>query len=181
MRITISGPIGSGKTTVCNLLSKRIGYRSVVSGNIFREMAKEQGLSLAEFGALCERDMRYDRMLDERMVEIARDNPDIILEGRLVAYMLKKNGIPAIKFFLTADLETRAKRVVEREGQQLETALSEMRQREDSEAVRYLTYYGINIKSDDVYDVVIDTGDKTPEQIVDIMMEKVEAWKPQAC
>ena len=181
MRITISGPIGSGKTTVCNLLSKRIGYRSVVSGNIFREMAKEHNLSLAEFGSLCERDMRYDRMLDERMVEIARDNPDIILEGRLVAYMLKKNGIPAIKFFLTADLETRAKRVVEREGQQLETALSEIKQREDSEAVRYLTYYGINIKSDDVYDVVIDTGDKTPEQIVDIMMEKVEAWKPQAC
>jgi predicted cytidylate kinase len=181
MRITISGPIGSGKTTVCNLLSKRIGYRSVVSGNIFREMAKEHKLSLAEFGALCEHDMRYDRLLDDRMVEIARDNPDIILEGRLVAHMLKKNGIPALKFFLTADLETRAKRVVEREGQQLETALSEMRQREDSEAVRYLTYYGINIKSDDVYDVVIDTGDKTPEQIVDIMMEKVEVWKPQAC
>lgn len=181
MRITISGPIGSGKTTVCNLLSKRIGYRSVVSGNIFREMAKEHRMSLAEFGALCERDMRYDRMLDERMVEIARDNPDIILEGRLVAYMLKKNGIPALKFFLTADLETRAKRVVEREGQQLETALSEMKQREDSEEVRYLSYYGINIKSDDVYDVVIDTGDKTPEQIVDTMMEKVEEWKPQAC
>jgi predicted cytidylate kinase len=181
MRITISGPIGSGKTTVCNLLSQRLGYKSVVSGNIFREMAKEHGMTLAEFGALCERDMRYDRMLDERMVEIARDNPDIILEGRLVAYMLDKNGIPALKFFLTADLETRAKRVVEREGQQLQTALLEIREREESEAVRYLSYYGINIKDEDVYDVVIDTADRTPEQIVDIMVGKVEEWKPQAC
>jgi predicted cytidylate kinase len=181
MRITISGPIGSGKTTVCNLLSKRLGYTCVVSGNIFREMAKEHKMSLAEFGALCERDMRYDRLLDDRMVEIARDNPDIILEGRLVAYMLEKNGIPALKFFLTADLETRAKRVVEREGKQLETAMLETREREESEAVRYRSYYGINIKGDDVYDVVIDTADKTPEQIVDIMVEKVEEWKPQAC
>jgi predicted cytidylate kinase len=181
MRITISGPIGSGKTTVCNLLSKRLGYACVVSGNIFRTMAKEHNMSLAEFGALCERDMRYDRLLDERMVQIARDNPDMILEGRLVAHMLQKNGIPALKFFLTADLETRAKRVVEREGKQLATALLETREREESEAVRYRTYYGINIKSDDVYDVVIDTAEKTPEQIVDLMVEKVEEWKPQVC
>ena len=181
MRITISGPIGSGKTTVCNLLAKRSGQRSVVSGNIFREMAKEHHMSLGEFGQLCEHDMRYDRLLDERMVEIARDNPDIILEGRLVAYMLEKNGIPALKFFLTADLETRAKRVVEREDSPLEVALKEMGEREDSEAVRYQSYYGINIKSIDVYDVVIDTADKSPEQIVDIMMERVKEWKPQAC
>ena len=181
MRITISGPIGSGKTTVCNLLSKRLGYRCVVSGNIFREMAKEHSMSLAEFGALCERDMRYDRLLDERMVQIARDNPDIILEGRLVAHMLQKNGLPALKFFLTADLETRVKRVVEREGKLLEDAMRETGEREESEAVRYRTYYGINIKSDDVYDVVIDTAQKTPEQIVDIMVQKVEEWNTQAC
>ena len=181
MRITISGPIGSGKTTVCNLLAKRLGYRMVVSGNIFREMARERNLSLAEFGALCEHDMRNDRLLDERMVEIARESPDIILEGRLVAHMLKKHDIPALKFFLTADLETRAKRVVEREGKPLDMALREMREREDSEAARYLSYYDINIKSIDVYDVVIDTADRTPEQIVDIMVEKVAEWKSQAC
>jgi predicted cytidylate kinase len=181
MRITISGPIGSGKTTVCNLLAKRLGYPCVVSGNIFREMAKEHKLSLAEFGALCERDMSYDRLLDERMVQIARGSQDIILEGRLVAYMLEKNGIPALKFFLTAETRVRAKRVVEREGIELETAIQEMKEREDSEAVRYRSYYGINIMSDDVYDVVIDTSDKTPEQIVDTMVEKVGEWKAQVC
>lgn len=181
MRITISGPIGSGKTTVCNLLAKRLGYRMVISGSIFRDMAKEHDLSLAEFGALCERDMRHDRLLDERMVDIAQESPDIILEGRLVAHMLKKHGIPALKFFLTADLETRAKRVVEREGKPLDVALLEMKERESSEAARYQSYYGINIRSVDVYDVVIDTADRTPEQIVDLMVEKVEEWKNQGC
>ncbi len=181
MRITISGPIGSGKTTVCDLLAKRLGYHSVVSGKIFRDMAKEHKMSLAEFGELCERDMRYDRLLDERMVEIARDNPNVILEGRLVAHMLEKNGIPALKFFLTADLEIRAKRVVEREGSPLDVALKEMKEREESEAVRYRSYYGIDIKGVDVYDVVVDTGDKSPEQIVDLMVEKVKEWKSQEC
>jgi predicted cytidylate kinase len=125
--------------------------------------------------------MRYDRLLDERMVEIARDNPNVILEGRLVAHMLEKNGIPALKFFLTADLEIRAKRVVEREGSPLDVALKEMKEREDSEAVRYRSYYGIDIKGVDVYDVVVDTGDKSPEQIVDLMVEKVKEWKSQEC
>ncbi len=41
MRITISGPPGSGKTTACKLLSERLGLEMVVFGRIFRELAQE--------------------------------------------------------------------------------------------------------------------------------------------
>ncbi len=39
MRITISGPPGSGKTTVCSKLSEALGLEAVVFGKIFREFA----------------------------------------------------------------------------------------------------------------------------------------------
>ncbi len=97
MRITISGPIGSGKTTVCNLLSERTGMPYVVSGHIFRQMAKEHGLSLAEFGRLAEKEPRFDIELDQRMVRLAEEKEDIILEGRLVAQMLTRHRIPALR------------------------------------------------------------------------------------
>ena len=49
MIATVSGPPGSGKTTASRLLSEKLGYPLVYVGNIFREMAKERGMSLADF------------------------------------------------------------------------------------------------------------------------------------
>lgn len=171
MRITISGPIGSGKTTVCTLLSNRLGIRCVISGRIFRQMAEEQGLSLAEFGRLAESDPRFDRMLDEQMVETAKANEDVILEGRLVAHMLSRNGIPALKVYLDAPLLTRVMRVMERDGGDLEKAKADLLEREECEAVRYRQYYGIDIRDKSIYDLIVDTGELTPEQVVDRIIE----------
>ena len=83
MRITISGPPGSGKTTACNRLSEMLGLKAVVFGKIFRELAAEKHLSLLEFGQLAEKDPSIDEAIDARIVEIARQNEDIILESRL--------------------------------------------------------------------------------------------------
>ena len=83
MRITISGPPGSGKTTACRNLSERLGLESVVFGQIFRQMAADRGMSLVEFGALAEQDPSIDRLIDTRILEIAREKEDIILEREI--------------------------------------------------------------------------------------------------
>ncbi len=167
MRITISGPPGSGKTTVCNLLSQRLEMRCVISGQLFREMAKEQGLSLADFGSLCELGPQHDRALDERIVEIARKNKDIILEGRLAAHMLHRHGLAALKVYLDADTEERAERVAGREKITEDTAKEEVLVREACEERRYQTYYDIDINDKTIYDLVVDTTHLTPDQVVD--------------
>ena len=175
MRITISGPPGSGKTTVCGMLSDRLGIECVISGAIFREMAKEEGLSLNEFGRLCESDFKYDRMLDERMLATARAKKDVILEGRLAAHMLHRNGVPAFKIFLDADVAVRAKRVANREGIDEEKAESGIVEREKCEARRYEGCYDIDLVDKSVYDLVVDTSHLTPEQVVDMIVAHLEA------
>jgi cytidylate kinase len=72
MRIAISGPPGSGKTTVSEIVSERMGYRLVLVGQIFREMASERGVDLETFGRFAEEDETIDRELDARMVAVAR-------------------------------------------------------------------------------------------------------------
>jgi predicted cytidylate kinase len=173
MRITISGPIGSGKTTVCTLLSKMLSIECVVSGSIFRQMAQELDLPLADFGRLAEADPKYDHLLDERMVQIARDHNDIILEGRLTAHMLTRNGIPALRVYLDAPFEVRVARVVERELKDLARARHELLERENSEALRYQRYYDIDIRDKGVYDIVIDTGALKPEEVVQRIVNAV--------
>ena len=67
MKITISGPPGSGKTTVGRLLAQRLGCEFVSTGTVFREMAAERGLSLAEFGEMAEHDHEIDAEMTGRV------------------------------------------------------------------------------------------------------------------
>jgi len=174
MRVTISGPPGSGKTTVCQRLSELLRVECVISGTIFRQMAREHELSLAEFGRLAEGDPMYDRELDERMVEIARENEDIILEGRLTAHMLSRNDIPAFRIYLDADVDERAMRVAKREDLPLEEAREMIVTRERSEATRYLAYYDIDIGGRSIYDLVVNTTSIPAEEVADRIVAKLE-------
>ena len=177
MRITISGPPGSGKTTVCGPLSEELGLEAVVFGRIFRELAAEKHLTLGELGAIAEGDPSIDNMIDQRILDIARANPDIILESRLSAYMLTRNGIPALRVYLDASPEVRFARIGLREGQSLEEAIAETEDRSRSEAKRYMAYYGIDVSDRSVYDLVINTDDKDPQQVLRIILERLGAEK----
>lgn len=174
MRITISGPPGSGKTTACNKLSERLGLKSVVFGEFFRTLAKDRGMTLAEFGALAEQDPSIDKMIDEMILDVARDNPDIILESRLSAYMLSQNNIPAFKIYLGASPEVRMQRVGIREGENLEDVVKHTLERQSSEAKRYKMYYGIDIEDKSVYDLVLNTDNLDPDQVVDKILRSIE-------
>jgi len=175
MRITISGMIGSGKTTVCRMLGDMLGYRTVISGLVFREMAKELGMSLEEFGDLAEQDPKYDRLIDQRLLDVAKSEDNVILEGRLAGQMLRRNFIPAFCIFLDAPLEVRVERVSGREGVDMRAAMDEMRSREASEVLRYRKFYDIDVTDRSIYDMVIDTGSLTPEQVVESIVSRIRS------
>lgn len=172
MRLTISGPPGSGKTTVCHLLAEKTGLNMFVFGRVFRELAAEKGLSLKELGEIAEKDFSIDRMIDERILTIAKQECDIILESRLAAHMLTREKIPTFRICLDAPVPVRAQRIGLREGETAEQAQQNIHERELSEAKRYQKYYGIDICDRDVYDLVIDTATLTPEEIVDLIIKE---------
>ena len=175
MRITISGPPGSGKTTACSKLSETLGLEAVVFGKIFRELAAEQNLSLGELGAIAEKDPSIDKMIDSRILDIARANEDIILESRLSAYMCARNGIPALKIYLDASPDVRMARIGLREGETEEEARAKTIDRQRSEAKRYKMYYDIDIEDLSVYDLIVNTDELDPDQVVEKILEAVRS------
>ena len=176
MRITISGPPGSGKTTACSKLSEVLGLEAVVFGKIFRELAAEKNLTLGELGAIAEKDPSIDEMIDSRILEIARAHQDIILESRLSAYMLTRHGIPAYRILLEASPDVRMARVGLREGETLEQATANTLERQKSEAKRYMQYYGIDIQDRSVYDLVLNTDNLTPDEVLQTILDGVRGW-----
>jgi predicted cytidylate kinase len=164
--VTVSGLPGSGTTTACGLLRLRLGWEHVNAGAIFRQLAAERGLSLAELGALAEQDGAIDRELDARMVAVARARDHVVLEGRLCGWMALRHRLPALRCWLTAPASVRAERVGGRDGQSAGAAAAAMAAREASEARRYRAFHGIDYGDLSIYPVVVDTAAHSAEQVV---------------
>jgi cytidylate kinase len=171
--ITISGTPGSGKTTVSRLLEKKLGLKYIYSGDVFRDMAKKYNMSLEDFGKYCEKHRDVDQKLDDYQLEMLKKG-NVIVEGRIAGWIAHRNSIPALKVLIDTDVETRAKRVVNREQGDAKKRKKEIVAREKSEATRYKKYYNIDLKDKSIYDVVIDSGNKTPEEIADIIIKKIK-------
>jgi len=171
MLITISGTPGSGKTTVAKLLSRRLGLPHVYAGDLYRAEAERRGLSLAEFNRLSERDHAIDRDLDTRMAAYARAG-NVVLEGRLAAFIARQEGVDALKVWLTASDETRARRVAARESGDWQRVLHDNRERNQSDASRYRAIYGFDLGDISIYDLVLYTDEQAPEALAENILRR---------
>ena len=66
-------------------------------------------------------------------------------------------------------------RIGVREGETVEEACAKTVDRQKSEAKRYKMYYDIDIEDKSVYDLVINTDDLDPDQVVEKILEAVGA------
>jgi cytidylate kinase len=171
MLITISGEPGSGKTTVARELAERLRLPYVYAGDLYRREAKRRALTLEQFSVLCEKDQSIDRALDAQMTERARQG-DVVVEGRLAGYFAASEGLDALKVWLTAGDEVRARRVAQRENRDWKKVLEENDLRHRSDAKRYREIYGFDLRDKSVYDLVLATDDATPQALVEELVAR---------
>ena len=168
MIITVSGPPGTGTSTLSRLLSRELGLRWVNSGELFRKIAGDRGLSLGELGRIAEDGPEIDYLIDDAQRAMAAESGGVF-EGRLSGHILDAD----LKILLKADRMVRAERIAARERKLVEDALRESRVREESEARRYEKYYNLNVNDFSVYDLVIDTGTWDEKGVVAIVLAAV--------
>ena len=167
LRIAISGKSGCGNTTVSGLLSKKLGVTLI--NYTFRQLAQEKGMTLKEVIDAAKNDDSYDKYVDTHQVELALKE-SCVLGSRLAVWMLKEADL---KVYLSASDETRALRVYNREGGDLQQIkdFTAMRDREDTG--RYKEFYGIDNNDYSFCDLIIDVNKKNPEEIVGIIIEEL--------
>lgn len=170
MIITVSGSPGTGTSTLSRALSNELGLRWVNSGELFRKIAGDRGISLKELGRIAEVSPDVDYLIDDTQRTMAKDAGGIF-EGRLSGHVLDAD----LKILLKADRRVRAERIASREEKLVEDALQESRVREECEARRYEKYYNIDVNDYSIYDLVIDTGTWNEQGVVAIALAAVRS------
>ena len=170
MIITVSGSPGTGTSTLSRVLSKELDLRWVNSGELFRKIASDRGISLKELGRIAEESPEVDYLIDDTQRAMAKDAGGVF-EGRLSGHVLDAD----LKILLKADRMVRAERIASREEKLVEDAIQESRVREECEARRYEKYYNIDVNDFSVYDLVIDTGTWNEKGVVAIALAAVRS------
>lgn len=167
LRIAISGKSGCGNTTVSTLLSEKLNITLI--NYTFRQLAAEKGMTLKEVIEAAKNDDSYDKYVDKHQVELAMKE-SCVLGSRLAIWMLKEADL---KVYLYASDETRAGRVFNREGGDLQQIkdFTAMRDREDTG--RYKAFYNIDNNDYNFVDIIVDVNDKTPDEIVNVILDKL--------
>jgi cytidylate kinase len=169
VKIAISGKSGCGNTTVSRLLADTLGLRFI--NFTFRNLAREKGMEMEKIIELAAKDDSWDKEVDSRQVALAREPGGCILGSRLAIWMLPEADL---KVYLKGRPETRAKRIFNREGGNLEqkTVFTESRDRQDRE--RYLKIYNIDNDNYSLADLILDTDELSPEQIAEEIIKKLK-------
>src|SRR5512136_2020135 len=133
MRVTISGPPGSGKTTVARVVAKTLDLKLILTGQVFREQAKRAKMDVHKYNNLAEKDRSIDEKLDNEIISLAMKSNNVLVEGRLAGHLFKRREISAFKVFVTAPARIRAERIANREATTADLEMEKLVKRELSE------------------------------------------------
>ena len=180
MHITITGNLGSGKSTICRLLNEKYGFEIYSTGKIQRELARQMNMTTLELNQLMCSDKKYDKMIDDETARISRENreKDIIFDSRLALHFVEHS----FKVFVSVSLDVAAKRVMndqrgsEERYASLEEAKNLLAQRAATERVRYKDIYNLNYMDFDNYNLVIDSTYSSPDLIAWIVLHEAKEF-----
>lgn len=167
--ITISGPAGSGKSTIAKALASRLGAERIYVGGIRRQLALDMGMSLAELNEYAlnhpETDINVDKTAAAQARQLAEHNI-VIVEGRTQFYFIPESIKIYIKVEASAgarriwqDLQNEQSRNQRNEGQFQSLAEVEAYQktRQANDLARYQKYYQLDHSDEKHYDFILDT------------------------
>jgi cytidylate kinase len=183
MNITITGNLGSGKSSVAKILKEK-GYEIVSTGNIFRQLAMDKGLSVEEFNkqvneAASRGDRSVDKMIDDTTTKIGKERDHIVFDSRLAWHFAPES----FKVFVITDINEASRRVFNdslransESYESQEACKKALINRQKLETVRYKEIYDIDYYDMSNYNLVIESTSASPNEIAQEILDKLEEY-----
>lgn len=181
--ITISGPAGSGKSTIAESLAKQLSAERIYVGGIRRQLARDMGMNLAELNEYAlthpETDINVDKNAATQARKLAEKNI-VIVEGRTQFYFIPES----IKLYIKVDPQEGAKRIWQdiqieinknKRNEGKFNSLTEVEKyqkvRQSNDLARYQKYYQLDHTDEKHYDFILDTTHISAKEATDKALE----------
>ena len=188
--ITISREFGSGGRTIGRQLADRLGYR-FYDRELVDEVAKRSGFSpefIEENGEyanakssllfylatarqytaenLSTNDQLY--VFQTKLIEELAESGRCVIVGRCADYILRERT-DCLHVFICADMESRAKRIVERYGENKKSPEKRLNEKDQKRKVYYRNYTGRLWGQAQNYDLCLNSGVLGIDTCVDLI------------
>ncbi|MEO5635361.1 MAG: cytidylate kinase family protein [Candidatus Paceibacterota bacterium] len=181
--ITICGGLGSGKSSTAKMVAEKLGYKHFSSGDFFRQVGIELGLSVNELNIRAETDPKIDLMTDEKLKEM-RVESKIVIDSRTAYHWIPES----FKVYLDLPAEIAKERVVNNlkenklrqqseQSSSIEEVYKKMQERFTSEQKRYWDLYKIDNTKKENFDLIIDTNQNNLEKVVEMVVSEYIKWE----
>ncbi len=178
--ISLSGMLGSGKSTVGKMLAERLGYTFYSTGNVQRQIAARYGVTTLELNEMSKTNPMIDKEIDSVFRDLPLRGIDYVVDSRLAFYFIPSS----FKVKLNVDVDVAGERIMndksrsgEKTYETVQEAVEALVARRTLEVERFKRIYNVDIDNEYNFDYVVDTTHCTPEELCDKIIAKFEKFK----
>ena len=180
--ITISGRIGTGKTTLAIKLGNVLNWQVLDGGKIFRKISDDMGKSIIETS---QRPDKFDIEYEEMIKKLLREEKHQIVQSHLAGFDAQNiKGIFKILVICQDEkgddkADIRIDRLMNRDSSSIEEAKYEIIEREKQNLDKFRRLYANNDPEwvywdEKYYDLVINTYSHNPEEALKIALKHLK-------
>lgn len=174
-KITVSGMICSGKSTLCQNLIKKLGWDYFSPGLAFREYARKHQLNIIHAD---EQNKIATTQIDGQTAHYLKGKKPIIIDGWLAGIIGSKYN-DVLRILLKCDDAIRFKRYAEREKVSIKEAKRLVNERYQAWLKKMkIIYPHYDFNSEIYYNCIIDTSHKTAKDVFDYVIKKLNYIDP---
>ncbi len=169
-KITISGKICTGKSTLFQLLEQRLKWPTVHTGQIFRDYVIKHHLNLEKAQ---EQNEALTKKVDYKVRDMVKKPKGNLLADSWMAGIMADDYPHVLRILLVCDDDERYRRFAEREKVPFEEAKKSVEQRQKSWLDRIEKIYRRrDIFDPKNYNLIIDTTHLSADKILQKVLEK---------
>lgn len=175
MNITLTGDLGSGKSSVSKVLVEQ-GYEYITVGALFRDEALRRGVTVVELNKMAETDPTIDATVDNMQREMGKIKDNAVFDSRLAFHFVPD----AYSVYMYCNINEAAQRVykdktrVSESNTDLVNTVNNMLVRKQLEVSRYKSKYDVDYTDLANFDLVVDTTYATPENVAQLILSSAE-------
>ena len=180
--ITVSGRIGTGKTTLAENLGEILGWKVIDGGKVFRKLTKEMGHHIKDTQ---KRPDSFDLLYEEKIKKLLKEEKNHIIQSHLAGF--DAQGIEGVYKILVVcknkegkdKTSVRIDRLMNRDNINVDEAKEEIIEREKQNLEKFRRLYAKNDKTwvywdSKYYDLIVNTYSLNKKEAVEFVLKNLK-------